>query len=452
LNEVKDLLHGWRSTPYGLPKTKYAEEARKQTNAKALPGYHCDLQSLVDHLAVRDAQRKVRDQEILLVITEAVRIPVLAAKSEVRRVQELVGRDASLPRSDSDKERPRQETEERIAKKREALKLTHDPIADLSDASYMAPYRGDEFPDTSYDNMQQRHPFDETFGETQIVQEVSIDTGCHVMAGSEQIGKLQERIHPGDDFDAKGAELRPYMLPEDGNPVTIATRRKKTKGDLSTRKSQTPLLIEYFEGGKGGEGEPRKPSVRVKVTRSSENRKRSSNDYIQITERKGTRKPSYTKRILFSPGESDKVPEGDGDDKNTARSHLLEAEEPNPTSRRASPTEVEIMPRRVENPPNKPEMAPTQLENYNQPRDSPHEQHPSNTSKIPPTLQVDSREDAQEEATGEARTKEPVITARGSLSSKSSINNPKLSKTVDEAIQRLILPELTALKREQGKK
>jgi hypothetical protein len=84
-----------------------------------------------------------------------------------------------------------------------------------------------------------------------MVQEASIDTGCHVMAGSEQIGKLQERIHPGDDFDAKGAELRPYRLPEDGSPVTITTRCKKTKGDLSTRKSQTPLLIEYFEGGKG---------------------------------------------------------------------------------------------------------------------------------------------------------------------------------------------------------
>jgi hypothetical protein len=143
------------------------------------------------------------------------------------------------------------------------------------------------------------------------------------------------------------------------------------------------LLIEYFEGVKGGEGGPRKPSVRVRVTPSSKNRKRSSNDYIQIAERKGMRKPSYTKRILLSPGESDKVPEGDGDDKNTGRSHLLEAEEPNPTSRRASPIEVEIMPRRVENPSNKPEMAPTPLENYNQLRDPLHEQHPSNTSKIP---------------------------------------------------------------------
>jgi hypothetical protein len=154
---------------------------------------------------------------------------------------------------------------------------------------------------------------------------------------------------------------------------------------------------------------------------------------VRDAERKGTREHSYTKRILLSPGESDKVPEGDGDEKNTARLHLLEAEKPDPTSRRASPIEVEIMPRRVENPSNKPEMAPTPLENYNQPRDSLHEQHPSNTSKIPPTLQVDSREDAQEEATSEACTKEPVITARGSLSSNSSIDNPKLEAQAKRA-------------------
>jgi hypothetical protein len=38
------------------------------------------------------------------------------------------------------------------------------------------------------------------------------------------------------------------------------------------------------------------------------------------------------------------------------------------------------------------------------------------------------------------------------LSSKSSINNPKLLVTVEETIQRLILPELAALKREERKK
>jgi hypothetical protein len=49
----------------------------------------------------------------------------------------------------------------------EALKVTHEPIADMSDDAYMAPYRGDEFLDTSYDNIQQRHPFNNNFSETQ---------------------------------------------------------------------------------------------------------------------------------------------------------------------------------------------------------------------------------------------------------------------------------------------
>lgn len=110
------------------------------------------------------------------------------------------------------------------------------------------------------------------------------------------------------------------------------------------------------------------------------------------------------------------------------------------------------MPRRVENPSNKPEMAPAQLENYKQQRDPLHEYHPSNTSKLSPKLQADSRENAQEEAPGDARTKEPVITTRGSLSPKSSINSPNLLGTVEEAIRALILPELAALKCKQGKR
>lgn len=87
-------------------------------------------------------------------------------------------------------------------------------------------------------------------------------------------------------------EKSSYSLPEDGTPVTIKTRGHKSN------KSQTSLLIEYFEGGKvsttpGPSGE-RKPSVRVRLT-PSKNRK---NDHIQITETKSSsgRKASLTRR------------------------------------------------------------------------------------------------------------------------------------------------------------
>ncbi|PSR83491.1 hypothetical protein BD289DRAFT_281229 [Coniella lustricola] len=92
-------------------------------------------------------------------------------------------------------------------------------------------------------------------------------------------------VCPSDDKSS-------YSLPEDGTPVTIKTRGHKSN------KSQTSLLIEYFEGGKpaspGGSGD-RKPSVRVRLT-PSKNRK---TDHIQITETKMTgsgRKASLTRR------------------------------------------------------------------------------------------------------------------------------------------------------------
>jgi hypothetical protein len=100
----------------------------------------------------------------------------------------------------------------------------------------------------------------------------------------------------GTELESRVTEKTTYSLPSDGSPVTIPT--KKTHKGLGSNKSQTSLLIEYFEGGKGSHAESRRPSVRVKVTPSSKSSKsRSSNDHIQITERKGTRKPSYTKRI-----------------------------------------------------------------------------------------------------------------------------------------------------------
>ncbi|POS70002.1 hypothetical protein DHEL01_v211604 [Diaporthe helianthi] len=90
---------------------------------------------------------------------------------------------------------------------------------------------------------------------------------------------------PGDDKSS-------YSLPEDGTPVTIRTR-----GHIPDR-SQTSLLIEYFEAGKPsaspGKTTERKPSVRVRLT-PSKNRK---TDRIQITETKSSsgRKASLTRR------------------------------------------------------------------------------------------------------------------------------------------------------------
>jgi hypothetical protein len=332
--------------------------------------------------------------------------------------------------------------------------------------------------------------------------------------------------------------------------VTIATRRKRSEKDghgLSSNKSQTSLLIEYFEGGKGSQAESRRPSVRVKVTPSSKSRSRSSNDHIQITERKGTRKPSYTKRIQLSPNIRDeKAIDGEGDD-HSVHSYRSATEESNVTSRGGGPIEVEIMPRRHGSP-----LIPTggpSISRYVQQNQSEISSMPADSfldgntrslerkrsrsltridtiatgaaaglaaGAVAEKLRTPSRrrsrslsrerivvQKAVEKVRGEKSerrrkhrsrsrsvsgehletVKSPrrrssrshhdesmVSGADSSLlnshvsgrsgdaysfrsgTSKSSINNPKLLETVEDAIRRLILPELTALKREQSKR
>ena len=352
----------------------------------------------------------------------------------------------------------------------------------------------------------------------------------------------------GTELESKVTEKSTYSLPEDGSPVTIATRRKKHErdGGLTTNKSQTSLLIEYFEGGKGSQAESRRPSVRVKVTPSSKSRSRSANDHIQISERQSTRKPSYTKRIPLSPrAKGDKSPIGEGDD-NSLRSYRSATEESNVTSRGGGPIEVEIMPRRHGSP-----LIPTGetsthfvQQNASDISSMPADSFLDGTARSPERkrsrsltrgealaagaatglvagavadkLKTPSRrrsrslsrerivaQKAVEKVRGEKSERrrkhssrsrsvsaeqhvegvksprrrssrshhDPSMISGGDSSllnsqvsgksgdqysfrsgtSKSSINNPKLLETVEDAIRRLILPELTALKREQSK-
>ncbi|KAF2815825.1 uncharacterized protein BDZ99DRAFT_565750 [Mytilinidion resinicola] len=104
----------------------------------------------------------------------------------------------------------------------------------------------------------------------------------------------------GDDFAtdvSRRTDKTSYSIPEDGSPVTIST--SKNQPTLrGAHPSQTSLLIEYFEAGKGEGKVHSRPSVRVRVTPSSHRKSRSANDHIQITQTsRSSRKPSYTRRI-----------------------------------------------------------------------------------------------------------------------------------------------------------
>lgn len=349
------------------------------------------------------------------------------------------------------------------------------------------------------------------------------------------------------DIGSRMTEKSSYSLPEDGSPITIPTKRKNKEKEshhgLNSNKSHTSLLIEYFEGGKGSQAESRRPSVRVKVTPSSKGRSRSTNDHIQITERKGTRKASYTQRIPLNI-DNKKAIEGEGD-ANSEHSYRSATEESNVTSRGGGPIEVEIMRRH-----GSPLIPSADNAKYGHQNASEISSMPANsfldgktrsperkrsrsltrgeklaagaatgvaTAAIADKLRTPSRrrsrslspdrivaqkavEKVRGEKSSERRRKHSsrsrsvsaeqqgegiksprrrssrshheesnvsgmdpsllssYVSGRSgdarsfqSGTSKSSINNPKLLETVEDAIRRLILPELTALKREQSR-
>jgi hypothetical protein len=105
----------------------------------------------------------------------------------------------------------------------------------------------------------------------------------------------------GTDVSKPGDDKSTYSLPDDGTPVTIRTGHRQSK-------SQTSLLIEYFEGSKtssvSGTSSHRKPSVRVRVRPSSKHRSKggSHQDRIKITQTK-TRKSSPNRRSVHARSE-----------------------------------------------------------------------------------------------------------------------------------------------------
>jgi len=140
-----------------------------------------------------------------------------------------------------------------------------------------------------------------------------------------------------------------YSIPDDGSPITISTRRKRDHRDKeqegtltrASHHSQTSLLIEYFEGGKGPNVRSR-PSVRVKVTPSAARKIKDTNDHIQISETGGTKTPSYSRRISLGPrtGGDRQITET-GDDRSIS-SYTSAAEDSN-LAQRGPPVEIEVL-------------------------------------------------------------------------------------------------------------
>ena len=139
-----------------------------------------------------------------------------------------------------------------------------------------------------------------------------------------------------------------YSIPEDGSPVTISTKAKKENRERDrpstlsrAHHSQTSLLIEYFEAGKGPNVQSR-PSVRVKVTPSAARKIKGANEHIQITETGSGRKPSYTRRISLPSKAVEGKQITEGTDDKSVSSYTSAAEESS-LSGRYPPVEIEVL-------------------------------------------------------------------------------------------------------------
>ncbi|KAF2492334.1 hypothetical protein BU16DRAFT_467180 [Lophium mytilinum] len=316
----------------------------------------------------------------------------------------------------------------------------------------------------------------------------------------------------GDDFAtdvSRRTDKTSYSIPEDGSPVTIST--SKNQPTLrGSHPSQTSLLIEYFEAGKGEGKVHSRPSSR------------SANDHIQITQTsRSSRKPSYTRRIslgaksrdvpVIQPSEISlsedsnlsgrppvevEVLQNVSDLSRSDLSHgryipaasdissmppdsLLEGESVNRASevRSSRSTEREelmdnrntlsapsggrgrslskerITQRVMEKLASKP--AETQLVSSRDRRASKEELSDSGkaarrrNSKTHHDEDVVSATDSMLSSNLNRRSGDTQSMRSGVSAASSSINNPRLLQTVEDAIKRLILPELNALKEEQ---
>lgn len=340
-------------------------------------------------------------------------------------------------------------------------------------------------------------------------------------------------------------EKSSFSLPDDGTPVTIKTRGHKAN------RSQTSLLIEYFEGGKNpdspeaGSSTNRKPSVRVRLTPS---KNRGKNDHIQITETKSSRKTSSSRRATDGPlvPSRSELDVTDPDDTRSMNSYASATEESN-VSRHPIEVDISTGPRRRRErkassplipaadskassyiPPNMSDISAIPTDSFldgsggttTVSREERYSKSPSGgdalaagalgavaAAVVADKMNRKSRseshdrkiiEKAVEKATRPDRkhktksrtssisekeiegklsprrksksgNKDSLVSAADSSmlssqmtpshrsydshsSSKVSINNPKLLETVEDAIRRLILPELESLKRERSQR
>ena len=217
-----------------------------------------------------------------------------------------------------------------------------------------------------------------------------------------------------------------YSIPEDGSPVTIPTKKRRDsrekgrEGALAhaSKHSQTSLLIEYFEGGKGPNVHSR-PSVRVKVTPSAARKIKDTNEHVQVTASKGSsRKPSYTRRISLGPtSTADKQTTESPDDKSI--SSYTSAAEESGLAHRHPPVEVEIIHRDQDSDLSGPNLA--REERYTH-------VNPSDISSMPPDSMLEGKAGNVTPRRGSRSTSRDAVVTADTLKTPARTRSRSLSK------------------------
>ena len=241
---------------------------------------------------------------------------------------------------------------------------------------------------------------------------------------------LQTSGGSGEEVDlatdvSRRTDRTSYSIPEDGSPVTIPTKKRRDSRDKgresalahASHHSQTSLLIEYFEGGKGPNVHSR-PSVRVKVTPSAARKIKDTNEHVQVTASKGSRKPSYTRRISLGPHSPGERQATESADDKSISSYTSAAEESS-LAHRYPPVEVEILHRDQDSDLSGPNLA--REERYTH-------VNPSDISSMPPDSMLEGKAGSVTPRRGSRSTSRDAVVTADTLKTPSRRRSRSLSK------------------------
>ncbi|OIW27814.1 hypothetical protein CONLIGDRAFT_451610 [Coniochaeta ligniaria NRRL 30616] len=267
-------------------------------------------------------------------------------------------------------------------------------------------------------------------------QSAEIDKPNHIASDRSKKDRRRRRSKAQDangeckKITEEGGPFLAAMLGKDhdGSPSGPAEPAKVLLKGGRKINDQTALLIEYFEGGKGkASGDVRTPSVRVKVTPALKEQHQA--DHVQVSDAR--RRPLVGDAHTFPRAISAIPADKQSDEDILRRSYRQSTLDPADLSYR----DIKATDGKTKS------------------KEHRTRKRRSRTSGLEETS-LEGKSKASLARLAARAEREALLNADGGprIPFRSTINNPKLLETVEDAIARLILPELARLKLEQAKR